>query len=381
MRKPVLLAPDNFTPATRTPWGGSRIARSYKPGVVRNGHAPTQQIGESWEVSVEPDFPARVDGSGDTLAEVIARDPAFWLGVEHERGRSSTAILVKLLDAADELSVQIHPRDDYAALATDEAGKPESWYVLERDPGAVLYLGLREGVTREQMAAAIEDGDDVSQLLDRVEVEPGDFFRIDAGTPHAIGRGLTLVEPQHVLPGKRGVTYRYWDWNRRYDASGRLDPKGTPRALHVEHALAVTAWDAPRGEAFLDRIRLRAGAVDLEATARADALCGPKGGLPSDHLWIERWSGTGELPPPPRDVAKGTVPFETSVAKGTVPFETSGLARDRLVGLVVVAGEARLAWPGGSLVVSRGRAAAIPARLPQLSVELAQAHALACSVA
>ena len=351
MRKPVLLAPDNFTPATRTPWGGTRIVRAYKAGLLDAGAPAT--VGESWEVSVEPDFPARVDGSGETLASVIASDVPGWLGVEAERGRSSTAILVKLLDAADELSVQIHPSDDYAALAPDEAGKPESWYVLDREPGAVLYLGLREGVTRERMAGAIASGDDVSLLLDRVEVEPGDFFRIDAGTPHAIGRGLTLVEPQHVSPGRRGVTYRYWDWNRRYDAAGALDPRGAPRALHVEHALAVTDWGGPRGAPFLDRIRLRAGGAETSLAARADALCGPSGGLSSEHLWVERWTGTGAL---------------------------AARARDRLVGLVVVAGEVRLDWPGGSLVVGRGRSAAIPARVTGLSVELDRAHALACSV-
>ncbi len=353
MRRPVLLEPDNFTPPQRTPWGGRRIPERYKAGLLAPSRS-AQPVGESWEVSVEPDFPARLAGGGELLADVLGRDPSGWLGREADRGRTATALLVKLLDAADDLSVQIHPTDDYPALEEGEAGKPESWYVLERDEGAVLYLGLREGVTRAEMAETLERRGDVSALLAEVPVEPGDFFRIDAGTPHAIGRGITLVEPQHVEPGRRGVTYRYWDWNRRYDDEGRLDPAGTARALHVEHALSVTAWQAPRGEAFLERIRLRAGAPALEGPARADALCGPAGGLRSDVLWVERWAGTGPVEIRPRDL---------------------------LVGLTVVAGVVRLEGDGWALEVGRGRSAVLPADLGRARALLDRAHALACSVA
>lgn len=353
MRKPVLLAPDNFTPPRRTPWGGRRIVTRYKAGVLPPDH-PADVVGESWEVSVEPDFPARLAEGGRPLADVLADDPEGWLGGEAARGRRATALLVKLLDTDDELSVQIHPTDAYAGLGPSESGKPESWYVLEREEGAVLYIGLREGVTREEMAEVLARGGDLSALLLRVPVEPGDFFRIDAGTPHAIGRGLTLLEPQHVVPGRRGVTYRYWDWNRRYDAEGRLDPNGAPRRLHVEDALAVTDWDAPRGEAFLDRIRLRAGAPDLDGPARIDPLSGSGGGLSSDVLWVERWAGTGALEVP---------------------------ERDRLRGLTVVAGEVRLAGDGWALRVPRGRSAVLPAALGRARAELAGAHALLCSVA
>jgi len=351
MRKPLLLAPDNFTPATRTPWGGSRIPGLYKQGVLPGGAPP--RVGESWEISVEPDFPARLDETGELLGDVIARDPLGWLGVEAERGGTSTALLVKLLDAADDLSVQIHPRDDYAGLAPGEAGKPESWYVLDREVGAVLHLGLREGVTRAQVAETIAEDGDVSALLFRVPVDPGDFFRIDAGTPHAIGRGITLVEPQHVTPGLRGVTYRYWDWNRRYDDEGRPDAGGRPRELHVEHALAVTAWDAPRGDSFLRGARLRTRVPAVAGPARIDVLAGP-GGLESEHLRVSRWVGTGTLDAP---------------------------ADDLLRGVTVVGGEVRLAGPSGTVAVGRGRSAVLPARGEELRIELARAHAIVCSVA
>lgn len=266
----ALLCADNFTPQTRTPWGGTRI-RALK-------HMTPGLVGESWELSVEPSFPSRC-ADGELLADRIARAPEAWLG--REVSRAGTGLLVKLLDAADELSVQIHPRDDYPALAADESGKPECWYVVERDPGAGLYIGLAPGVDEAAMRRALETGD-VARLLAFVPVEPGDFFSIDAGTPHCIGRGVMLVEPQRVLPGKRGVTYRYWDWNRRYDAQGHLDPNGEPRALHREHALAVTEWD----RRALPRVR--AGAPDIEGAASIEKLGG--GAL---DVW--RLTGTGTI--------------------------------------------------------------------------------------
>lgn len=282
----ALLAADNFTPPSRTPWGGARIRR-LKARWVGAG----EPVGESWELSVEPSFPSRTE-DGASLAARIAERPRAWLGAKAADG--GTALLVKLLDAAEALSVQIHPADDYAGLGEGEGGKPESWYVVERDPGAGIYLGLGEGVDRAAMERALDAGEDVSRLLTFVPVEPGDVFVIEAGTAHCIGAGVMLVEPQRVAPGRRGVTYRYWDWGRRYDASGRRSSEGAPRELHREHALAVTDWGAPRAEALLARARLRAGEVRLDAPARVEVLCGPEG-LASRDLFVARLSGRGEL--------------------------------------------------------------------------------------
>lgn len=345
MLAPFLLRHDNFTPPARTPWGGRNIASKYK------GLTATPVVGESWEVSVEPDFPSRCDDDGRTLAERLATDPAGYLG--REAGRQATALLVKLLDAADDLSVQIHPADDYAGLGPGESGKPESWYVLGREPGAGIYLGLRTGVTRQDVRDALEKAEDLSRLLAFVPVEEGDFFVIDAGTAHAIGRGVTLVEPQHVAPGCRGVTYRFWDWNRRYDAAGRIDPGGTPRTLHVEHALAVTDWDAPREEALLRARRLRAGAPGLDAAAALVELAGGAG-VPSEHLHVSRVSGTGTLDLPDADVLRAI-----TVVSGSVRIETGGTA----------------------LVAGLGRSAVVPARARGVRLTLAGAHAVVARVA
>jgi hypothetical protein len=181
-----------------------------------------------------------------------------------------------------------------------------------------------------------------------VPVEPGDFFVIEAGTPHCIGRGVLLVEPQRVRPGKRGVTYRYWDWNRRYDREGRRDPEGQPRALHRREALAVTDWDLPRGAALLHRVRRRAGVPELRGAAQVDELAGP-GGIPSDALRVARLHGNGELPLPRWDVLRA---------------------------VTVLAGVIRL----GELEVRAGRTAAVPASWRGPAV-LDAAHAIVSGVA
>ncbi len=351
---PLLLRADNFTPPSRTPWGGTRILRDLKReapiAADKSGYAV---VGESWEVSVEPDFPSRLADGDESLADRVARTPAEHLGREHRAGRSSTALLVKLLDAAEALSVQIHPGDDYAGLRPDESGKPESWYCIAREPGSGVYLGLAEGVTEGGMADALASGGDVSRLLGFVPVEPGDFLLIDAGTAHAIGGGVTLVEPQRVVPGRRGVTYRYWDWNRRYDPAGSPDPRGQGRALHVRDALAVTRWDAPRGRDFLAHARVRPGPPEVTGPARYDALCGAEGPLRSGHLQVARIHGDGALTPAPWDT---------------------------LVGLTVVEGAVTVFVGAMEFTVERGRSAVLPAAMGAARLRLHRAHAVLSAV-
>ena len=348
--KPALLRPDNFTPASRTPWGGTRLARQYKRRWV-DGLAEHLPIGESWELSTGPEFPSVVEQPAGqiSLEAYIASDLRATLGHELALGRTSTALLVKLIDADQPLSLQIHPTDAYAGLSDGECGKPESWYVVAHEPGAGLYLGFQPGVNEQDVRKALADGQALRALLRFVEVRPGDFFLIDAGTPHAIGAGLTLVEPQHVLPGKRGITYRYWDWDRRYDAHGNAYEQGEPRALHVEDALRVTDWDRFSEPDFLDQVRLRGPAPDLTQSAQCRILSGD-GGLPSPWLLVARLSGNGTL---------------------TLPFD------QRLTCLTVLQGEAQL----GSLVVGAGRSAVIPACASQGDVELRTASAIASAIA
>jgi mannose-6-phosphate isomerase len=281
-RQPPLRTRAAFTPPSRTPWGGTRIAARYGRQL---GLTEGAQVGEAWVFSLDPAFPSVVGNA--PLAELV-----------------QSTLLVKLLDAAAPLSVQIHPSDDYAGLAPEQSGKPEAWYVLERDPGAGLFLGFLPGVAEAQVRRALQRGDDLSQLMHFVPVEPGDFFVIDAGTPHAIGAGVTLVEPQRVLPGWAGVTYRYWDWNRRYDTEGKPSPAGAPRDLHVEHALAVTDWDRVTRAGFVDSVRLRAGAAPTHVAASAQPLTRARDDVhrSSDGSAATRAQGAGGRPPPCHDL-------------------------------------------------------------------------------
>jgi mannose-6-phosphate isomerase class I len=352
---PLLLQPDNFTAPARTPWGGRRIVGRYKAGLGLAEALRTAPVGESWELSLGPELPS-VTESGQLLCDLVKTDPVAYLGAEASAG--SSALLVKWLDADDHLSVQIHPAVDDPKLLEGETGKPECWYIVERAPGAGLYLGLRPGVTSGSMREALNAGGDVSQLLEFVPVEPGDFYLLQPGMPHAVGRGVTLIEPQYVAPGRRGVTLRYWDWNRRYDAQGKSDPRGRPRELHVQRALEVTDWMRASDPTWLAAQRRREPnrrAADGGTRASLEILCGsePESPVRSEYLRAARITGDGEL---------------------TLPDWRS------LRALTVIDGAVELHGAFGSLRVARGRTAALPAGLLQLTCHASAAHALLSSV-
>ena len=261
LRAPILLSPNNFTPLTRTPWGGQVIGERYKLDLVPTARG--QRIGESWEFSCDPAFPSQVapgQGFEGTLLTLIERYPEAILSPELVRSKGvSCEILLKLLDAAEPLSLQVHPADGDRFLTPDECGKPESWLILAAAPGAGIYLGFSRAVSREALRQALLDGDKAKDLLNFVAVKAGDFFTIEPGVTHAIGAGVTVLEPQRILTGKTGKTYRLWDWGRRYDRAGRLDPlHGEARPLHVEESLPLIDPERQVGTAYVDSLRRQA---------------------------------------------------------------------------------------------------------------------------
>ncbi len=300
---PVPLRADNFTPPSRTPWGGRHLLEHLKRGLSLDPErAAWAVVGESWELSVEPSFPSILRDAPVRLQACIASAPDAWLGEEVAARQPSTGLLLKLLDTAAPLSVQIHPADDDPRLSPEQSGKPEAWYVVRREPGAGILLGWRPEANEEVVRRILSEGGDLSRLLQFVPVEAGDVFVVPPGTPHAIGAGLTLVEPQRVLPGRHGVTWRYWDWNRRYDERGRLAPRGTPRPLHIEEALGATDWSASRGAGVRERLGHRAPAAPLDGPLRIEPLIGPRAPLRLDPIRLTRCTGTGllQLPAPGR---------------------------------------------------------------------------------
>lgn len=357
MLRPLQLRSDNFTPPERTPWGGTRLVAIDKAGLGLPYPSGTK-VGESWELSAGVELPSRTL-SGELLADVLARYPKAMLGEEAERGRLTSALLVKWLDAGDDLSLQLHPTDDARGLAADEAGKVEAWYVVAHEPGARIHLGFRAGVVERDVRLALERGDDLSELMAHRDVAVGDLFVLEPGTPHAVGRGVTLIEPQHVDPKKRALTYRYWDWNRRYDASGKPSPTGAPRALHVEQALTHTRWDRASDGAWLDACCARFGAPDLRASASTLELCGPSSSagarhVRSSHLRMARMSGTG-----------------IAVLPGWHTLRSVTILEGRAI---IGSGEA-------SAEAQRGTTIAVPAGCGALPCKLEQAHAVVCAVA
>lgn len=254
-QNPLLLTPNQFTPLTRTPWAGEEIGRMYKNEVLPDLGAPL--IGESWEFSCDPDFPSKILEADITLQELVEQIPESILSSElARRSRGSIEILVKLINASQNLSLQVHPSDNDEYLAPNECGKPESWLILNAKKGAGIYLGFRKPIPKSNLAEILDDEEQCKKALQFVEVKEGDYFELKAGVPHAIGPGVVLLEPQRIVFGKSGKTYRLCDWGRRYDKDGRLDMKnGSPRQLHIKEGLRLIDPLTQVGEAFVNSVR------------------------------------------------------------------------------------------------------------------------------
>lgn len=255
LNQAMKLSPDLFTPLIRTPWAGHRIAPLFKKEVLPQ--SIHEAIGESWEVSCDPDFPSQVLGLSTSLRELIAQKPEAMLSPDYVRENGpSCEILVKLLNADDPLSVQVHPEDNDPSLKADECGKPESWLILDAESDSGLYLGFSQPIKRVKLEELLRNGEDLRSLLQFVPVKPGDYFEIQPGVPHAIGPGVVLLEPQRVIAGKSGKTFRFWDWGRRYDAHGRVDQKsGKARELHIAEAMRLIRPEEQVGPAFVSSLR------------------------------------------------------------------------------------------------------------------------------
>lgn len=220
-----MLYPLRFRPIYRSYlWGGRSLER-FRADVPATG-----PLAESWEVSCLPDgFSVVSGGALDrwALPDVVARYGSAVVGRDvAARFGERFPLLVKLIDSALPLSVQVHPADaDAARLEVGRTGKAEMWYVLAARPGATVVAGLKSGTTRERLALALEQGDP-EPLLHRIGVRPGDVVDIPPGSVHSIGAGLLLYELQQ----NSDVTYRLFDWGRR-DAAGRQRPLQIPKAL------------------------------------------------------------------------------------------------------------------------------------------------------
>ncbi len=216
---PVHMHP-SFRGGSLTPWGGDKLLRVYDKPIQ---DVPT---GESLEISCIPSLESK-DDAGMSLPDLIRRYGKQFAG---DYANKPFPLLLKLIDAKEPLSVQVHPNDAYAkANERGKLGKTEAWLILDAPEGAELVYGIKQGTTLEQLKAACEQGEAVEALLRRVKVKPGDVCYIPAGCVHAIGAGIMLYEIQQ----SSDVTYRFYDWNR-------VDAQGNRRELHLPKALDVT---------------------------------------------------------------------------------------------------------------------------------------------
>ena len=188
-----------------------------------------EPLAETWECSTHPDGPSIVASGahkGMLLTEVLKEHPEY-MGT-HPKTDGGLPILIKFIDAKQDLSVQVHPDDEYAKkYEHGSLGKTEMWYVLDATKDARLVYGFYHDISKEKLKKSLEEGT-VERYLQKVKVKKDDLFYIEAGTVHAIGAGILIAEIQECS----NITYRMYDYNR-------MDKDGKPRTLHIERALEV----------------------------------------------------------------------------------------------------------------------------------------------
>jgi len=204
-------------------WGERRLNDEFAKNIDMT------PLAETWECSTHPDGDCYVvngEMAGRTLAEVIFQHTEY-LGIRH-KGETTLPILVKFIDAKQDLSVQVHPTDDYAReYENGQLGKTEMWYVLDATRNASLVYDLRRNCSKESIHRAIKAGT-LMNLLQKVPIHKDDLFFIEAGTIHVIGAGALVAEIQE----KSNLTYRLYEYDR-------VDKNGKKRELHIEKALEV----------------------------------------------------------------------------------------------------------------------------------------------
>lgn len=297
------LYPLLFEPLFRSQvWGGRRLARWFPD-------LPSGPVGEAWVLAGHPRGRTRVRNgplAGATLDTLSRQFGPRLLGA---RASGPFPLLVKLIDAEQDLSVQVHPADGHPGLPPGESGKTEMWVVLEARPGAGVICGLAAGVTPAALAQAVAGGD-CSWALRRVKVQAGDVLYVPSGTVHALGAGVVVAEIQQ----SSDTTYRLYDY-------GRAGLDGRPRELHVADALQVIRY----GEA-------------IEPTHPAP-------------------------PPPGRWAEIARSPYfvvEQGECRGPWPGATSAATCEALL---VLDGAGAVTWPGGREPLAPADAALLPAGL------------------
>lgn len=217
-------------------WGGTNLKRVFGRNI------PGDHIGESWDLSSHSNGMSIVKNgflAGKSLKELIVEYQEKLMG-KRFTGEKSFPLLVKILDANDDLSIQVHPDDEYARKTEGEAGKTEAWYVVHAKEGAHIIYGLNNEVTRETFITAVNDHR-IGDVIRKVAVKPGDMIYVPAGTVHALMKGVMVYEIQQ----NSDTTYRIYDYDR-------VGNDGKPRELHITKALDVIHFTEQPGRVFTE---------------------------------------------------------------------------------------------------------------------------------
>ncbi|RNF39512.1 mannose-6-phosphate isomerase, class I [Planococcus salinus] len=216
-------------------WGGTKLRQLFDYDI------PNPSTGEAWVISAHENGPSIVKNGllrGKSLSEIWKEYPSLF---GYSTAESDFPLLIKILDANDNLSVQVHPDDYYAQqLSGQTCGKTECWYILDCDEDAEIIIG-HKAESREEFEAMVNSGD-WGNLLHSVKVKKGDFVYVPSGTLHAIGKGIVILETQQ----SSDLTYRVYDYDR-------TDAEGKKRELHLKEAITVTSY--PHREVQQERVK------------------------------------------------------------------------------------------------------------------------------
>jgi len=314
-----MLYPLKFKPVYKDYiWGGRGLEKLGKK-------LPDGIIAESWEISSHPDGESKVL-SGEyedlSIAELTKKFGRDIVGSElPQKDLKKFPLLIKLIDANDKLSVQVHPKDEYAKVHENgELGKNEMWYIVSAKPGAKIVYGVSKGVTRETFEAAVK-ADEIETCLNYLEVSKGDTVNIPAGMLHAIGEGIVIAEIQQ----NSNTTYRVFDYNR-------TDSKGIRRPLHIEKALDVIDFDNCNISGKQEGLKVNVG----ENSSKEFLLA-------TEYFSVEKYTIMGKL----QEQADGS----------------------RFCTYTCLQGEGKIVYLDGSVDISKGESVLIPALLGNYSIE------------
>ena len=296
-------------------WGGNRLASAFN-----KKSEDSLKIGESWELSAVADNQSVISNgflAGNNIEELIEVYMGDITGDSvYEKFGNEFPLLIKFIEAQQDLSIQVHPSDDLAKKRHKAYGKTEMWYILENNKGAKIYTGFKDGVTKELYEKAIIEGG-IEELLNVESVEPGDTFFTPAGRVHAIGAGIVLVEIQQTSD----ITYRIFDWNRKGTGKEK-------RELHTD--LALDAIDF--GQSGKNKIRIE---PQINKTMNL---------VDCDY-------------------------FNTNIISFNKPMEKEYYSIDSFVVYICIDGEFIICWDDTSEKITKGETVLLPAMIKEVTLK------------